>query len=131
MREIPILGICRGMQLLCVAIGGTLVQDIGGRYLKHVQDAPSWYGSHFVTLSGRLKEIFGEEKIPVNSFHHQAVKDVPSRFSICARSEDDIIEGMSIQDKFVVGAQWHPEWMTEEYPIQKRLFESFITYTKS
>jgi putative glutamine amidotransferase len=126
-RGIPVLGICRGIQVLCVAFGGTLLQDIGKQFLKHVQDAPCWYGSHFASLSGRLGEIYGEERISVNSFHHQSVRNVPNGFSDCARSEDGLIEGMSSESAFAVGVQWHPEWMTERYPIHKKLFSEFVT----
>jgi len=126
-RDIPVLGICRGIQVLCVAFGGTLLQDIGEQYLKHVQDAPCWYGSHLVTMSGRLREIYGEERISVNSFHHQTVRKIPKGFSDNARSEDGLIEGMSLKSGFAVGVQWHPEWMTERYPIHKKLFREFVT----
>jgi putative glutamine amidotransferase len=126
-RDIPVLGICRGIQVLCVAFGGTLLQDIGKQYLKHVQDAPCWYGSHFATLSGRLGEIYEKEKISVNSFHHQTVRKIPKGFSDNARSEDGLIEGMSLERGFVVGVQWHPEWMTEKYPIHRKLFSEFVT----
>lgn len=128
-RKIPILGICRGVQLINVACGGTLLQDIGKDHLKHSQEAPNFYPTHGVKLWGRLKEIYGEEEIPVNSFHHQAIKKLARGFSACAKAKDGIVEGISLGH--VMGVQWHPEWMTEEYPIQKRLFESFITYTKS
>lgn len=126
-RKIPVLGICRGIQILSVSFGGTILQDIGETHLKHVQDAPCWYGSHSVTMSGRLGEIYGEERISVNSFHHQAVRKIPKGFSNNARSEDGLIEGMSSKSGFAVGVQWHPEWMTEKYPIHKNLFREFVT----
>lgn len=108
----PILGICRGLQLLNVAVGGTLYQDIQQQYkgpiLQHLQKAPDAHPSHFVQLAkgSLLAKIAGSERIQVNSFHHQALKDVPTVFNISGIASDGIIEAVESVDKqFVLGVQ--------------------------
>jgi len=110
----PVMGICRGIQLINVAFGGTLYQDLflqrqlGNHELKEGQPPPF----HQVHLepNSRLHKIIGKSTILVNSSHHQAVKDLATGFSITATSEDGIIEGIEFNDSaFIIGVQWHPE----------------------
>ena len=115
-RQIPILGICRGIQTMTAALGGSLYQDIHvqmeGVRIKHDQDLERSYASHSVQIESDtlLHKIFNTNTIAVNSFHHQAVKDVPSGFRICARSIDGVIEAIeSTEYKSILGVQWHPE----------------------
>lgn len=115
-RQIPMLGICRGIQTLAIALGGKVSQDITAR-IKHDQDADRTEPTHSVGIvkSSALYEIYGREQIFVNSFHHQAVSDTGNRFRITAKSADGIIEAMeSSEYKPILGVQWHPEWLGEE-----------------
>lgn len=140
-RQIPILGICRGIQTLAVALGGTVQQDIYEDYLrtdeavgkklskdkvvtalhsatlKHSQDADRGEATHSVTLEkgSILRALYKEERIFVNSFHHQAVKTAGDRFRATAFSSDGVIEAIESREfKSVMGVQWHPEWMGDE-----------------
>ena len=115
-RQIPILGICRGIQTMTAALGGSLYQDIHvqmeGVRIKHNQDLERSYASHSIEIESDtlLHKIFNTNTIAVNSFHHQAVKDVPTGFRICARSTDGVIEAIeSTEYKSMLGVQWHPE----------------------
>lgn len=115
-RDLPILGICRGHQVLNVATGGTLFQDIpsdlsGGEV--HDSDRERWQRSHDVRIlpGTRLRELLGEDTVAVNSFHHQAVKDLGRGLRVTAVSgEGEVVEGIEAEaSRFVVGVQWHPE----------------------
>ena len=114
-RQIPILGICRGVQTIAIALGGNLVQDLKTP-LKHSQDAPRSEATHSVTITegSTLYGLYGQE-IFVNSFHHQAVKDCGSHLHVVATAPDGVIEAVeSTEQKALMGVQWHPEWMGGE-----------------
>ena len=121
-RQIPILGICRGIQMITAALGGELYQDIYSQkkdceLLKHSQSMARDVASHSVEImSGSiLAKIYGSERIYVNSFHHQAVKTAAPGMRVSARSADGIIEAVeSCEEKSIIGVQWHPECMYEE-----------------
>ena len=131
-RGKPVLAICRGLQVLNVAAGGDLHQDLGAAYpeaLKHEQDAPEWYATHRVRLmpGSRLARIFGRTELRVNSFHHQAVRRVAPGFRVCAWSDDGIVEAIEAPGSgFVIGVQWHPERMWERDEHQFGLFRAFV-----
>ena len=115
-RQIPILGICRGIQTMNAAFGGALYQDIHvqmeGTRIKHDQDLERSYASHTVSIEkdSLLHELFGTDTLAVNSFHHQAVKETAPGFRVCARATDGVIEAMeSTEYKSMLGVQWHPE----------------------
>ena len=126
-RQIPILGICRGIQMLAVALGGSIYQDLGVQYkyaplIKHSQDLVREQASHtvYIEQDSMLGRIFtqsglgtgekGEYVLPVNSFHHQAVRCPGELFKVSARSSDGVIEAMeSNEHKSILGVQWHPE----------------------
>lgn len=136
-RGIPIFGICRGLQILAVAAGGTLYQDIYSQHeaklLKHSQEAPQWHGTHKAHIEDNslLMDIFKTREILVNSYHHQSIKKVPEGFKVNAIAPDGIIEGMeSKSHPFVIGVQWHPEMMWEKHPQMLKLFERFILECK-
>ena len=115
-RQIPMLGICRGIQTLAMVLGGEVVQDIAAS-LKHSQEADRSLPTHSIKITpdSSLYNIYGKEKIYVNSFHHQAVGDAGSRFRVIALSEDGIVEAIeSTEYKPIMGVQWHPEWLQEE-----------------
>lgn len=112
----PVLGICRGHQVLTVAAGGTLYQDVSehnGTFVKHFQDTDYADASHYVTIEpdSILSSLYGKTLF-TNSFHHQATKDLGPRLQAIAYAKDGIIEAVQLKDyKFGLGIQWHPEAM--------------------
>lgn len=131
----PILGICRGIQLLNVAMGGSLYIDLpdAGKLCHSLGMYPRNVKSHDVDIvvNTRMAEIMGEGKGRVNSFHHQAVKTVAEGFVVSARStEDDVVEAIELPgDRFCVGVQWHPEELVE-YEEARKLFAAFAEAAK-
>jgi putative glutamine amidotransferase len=132
----PILGICRGIQVINIAAGGSIFQDIYAennsdkRIIKHSQQAPRWFQIHNINIqSGTcLQSIFGVETLRVNSFHHQAVSEVAPDFTINAIAEDGIIEAISQENKkFVLGVQWHPENLWRKDITHLKLFERLVS----
>ena len=116
-RQMPILGICRGIQTLAVALGGKVCQDIEATTVKHSQDADRSEPTHTVDIeAGSLLEtIFSQQTLYVNSFHHQAVSEPGSLFRITARAKDGTVEAMeSTEMKSIIGVQWHPECMGDD-----------------
>ena len=115
-RQIPMLGICRGIQTLAIALGGKVYQDIK-QMVKHSQDADRSEPTHSVEIKkdSTLYHIYNSEKILVNSFHHQAVSEPGRHMRIIAKSTDGIIEAIESNEyKQILGVQWHPEWLGEE-----------------
>ena len=137
-RQIPILGICRGIQVLAMALDGTVQQDIYENYLptgpagslgpsaiKHSQDAVQAEPTHTVRIErdSILFSLYHKERMAVNSFHHQAVKDPGARFRTTAVAPDGVIEAIeSTEFKSIMGVQWHPEHLGDE---GQRLFRWF------
>ena len=117
-RQIPMLGICRGIQTLAMALGGKVQQDISDvAQIRHSQDAERSEPTHSVTIepASTLFNIYNREKLFVNSFHHQAVSDSGERFRVTARSADGIVEAIESREyKSILGVQWHPECMSAE-----------------
>ena len=114
-RQIPMLGICKGIQIIAAAMGGTLYQDINTQLptvnIKHSQDLDRGTASHRISIEqdSLLYNMFGSE-LAVNSFHHQAVREVPQGFKVSALSSDGVIEAIeSTEFKSIIGVQWHPE----------------------
>lgn len=140
-RELPIFGICRGMQLLNVYFGGTLYQDLTTQrdnQLGHAQRAPWGHHQHKVRCAegSRLHEILGEcMPLEINSFHHQAVKDLAPNLRCTAEAEDGLIEGIEATDHdWVVGVQWHPERHEAEAPNSDpniRILEAFAAQVRA
>lgn len=134
----PILGICRGEQVLNVAIGGDLYQDIYAQnekdILQHIQKAPRGHLTHYVQVEkgSLLESIVGQTELQVNSYHHQAVKQVPKPFRIVGIASDGIVEAIeSTAHRFVIGVQWHPEELVAFNDTAScRLFEKFIKSCK-
>ena len=130
----PLLGICRGMQSLNVALGGTLQQDIRDACDQsesvHMQNRPYTLPAHMVEIvkDSRLAEYVGATRLGVNTIHHQSVAKPGKGLVVNAISpEDGIVEGIERPGKrFVVGVQWHPEHMWRERPHSKRLFKAFV-----
>ena len=120
-RQIPILGICRGIQTLAMALGGKVLQDIGQSGIKHSQDADRSEPTHSITVEqgSTLFNIYKqEEKLYVNSFHHQAVGDAGPLLRISATAPDGTIEAIESNEyKSILGVQWHPECLAEGLPL--------------
>ena len=118
--DFPVLAICRGLQLMNVQQGGTLVQHVEGHKIADVHDIVLEPGS-------RLHAIFGAGELPVNSRHHQIVGRLGSGLSVSARSKHDgVVEGLERPDRrFAVAVQWHPEDQYSQYKEQLRLFDAF------
>ena len=131
-RDLPIFGICRGMQMLNVVAGGSLYQDVqlfSGEVIKHYQRASGQHPTHAVEIEpdSQLFEIIGEPLIRVNSFHHQSVKDVAPGFRVTAKAKDGIIEALESENHtFVLGVQFHPERMWQKHSNMAVLFQAFV-----
>lgn len=121
-RKVPTLAICRGIQVLNAAFGGTLLPDIPGHIQKGGRSEPSHRVS--ITAGTRLYDIAGGS-LMVNSFHHQAAGRISPFLRVSAVSEDGITEGLEAPDFFYLGVQWHPEHLTD--PVSRALFEALIS----
>ncbi|MDQ0338033.1 putative glutamine amidotransferase [Caldalkalibacillus uzonensis] len=135
--EIPVLGICRGIQVLNVAAGGTLYQDLQRQrpegFNHTVKEAPKYHPTHIVHIKerSRLHSIFKKDTIGVNSFNHQAICQVGDGFDVTMTAPDGLIEGIEwTGDRFAVAVQWHPEMMIDRYPEYMCLFEEFVNHCK-
>jgi len=129
-KELPVLGICRGQQVINVAMGGSLVQhlddhDVRGHGRSHL--------AHTIEVDpeSELGQAALEHKIRVNSFHHQAVKTLAPGLEQTARGEDGTVEGVESEDGLIVAVQCHPEELTTDLPWARRLFERFVARAAS
>ena len=141
-ENFPVFGICRGLQVMNVAMGGNLFQDIPSHLPLQRADFPihrikigdAKHGIQIKTGS-LLSQIIGERVAEVNSRHHQAVKVISDRFVVTAQSKDGIIEAMESPSKrFMLGVQYHPERMLETADFREhrcKLFEAFIQAASS
>ena len=129
----PVLGVCRGFQVMNIALGGNVYQDIPKEFvtdnpIAHRQLQPEHYPAHAVALSphSRLQAILGDSA-RVNSLHHQGVHHMGQGFIPTAHSEDGLCEGAELAgERFFVGVQWHPERLWQTEPGQLALFEAFV-----
>lgn len=123
----PVLGICRGIQVMNAVLGGDLYQDI--KPFEHLPHNGHWAKVHTVTVrrGTLLSRILGQDTVLVNSQHHQAVDRVASGFTLAALSEDGIVEAIEKPDaRFCLGVQWHPEWLSDADPAMQGLFDAFV-----
>jgi putative glutamine amidotransferase len=136
----PVLAVCRGIQIVNVAAGGTLYQDVSDQVpaaLKHdyfpTPEQPSRaFLAHDISVKAdsRLRQILGDSVVPVNSMHHQAIKDLAPTLRATAFAPDGIIEAVeSMSDQFLMAVQWHPEELADSQPGMKRLFTAFVEAT--
>jgi putative glutamine amidotransferase len=134
---LPVLGLCRGAQVINVAAGGSLFQDIATEIpgaqphdLYPTKGFPRTHLAHPVALTAgtRLRDAFGGETAPVNSMHHQSVKRLGEGLVVSAVAPDGVVEAVEVADpaKFVVGVQWHPEVFERNAPAVQSLFDQFI-----
>ena len=134
-RNIPIIGICRGFQLINVAAGGTLYQDLSlipGNILKHNQVSNPTLKTHKIEIKENsfISSIFGKETM-VNSFHHQAIDKVANDFIVVARASDGVVEAIEHKTyKFLVAVQWHPEMLAVNCEKARVLFSKFVEEAK-
>jgi putative glutamine amidotransferase len=130
-RGMPVFGICRGLQELNVALGGTLFQEVHkqpGRMDHRSGEGEQRFAlRHEVTLSGELARIMGATKIQVNSLHGQAIDQLADGLAVEAVAPDGTIEGVRVvgAKNFALAVQWHPEWEVTHFPDRLRLFQAF------
>lgn len=128
----PALGICKGMQMMAVAAGGSLYQDIYSQREEetflHCQSGRRTYCLHQVKIDrdSRLFQILGSEQLATNSIHHQSVRSLGKSLRCSAQTEDGIIEAVESPDGRLIGVQWHPEEMVPESEAMKRLFQNLV-----
>jgi putative glutamine amidotransferase len=132
-NNIPLLAICRGVQILNVALGGTLIQDIPsqvGEPIQHVQKIARSRDSHWVNISddSKLINILGSDRVRVNSLHHQSIDKIGSDLRVVAQSSDGVVEAVEYihSSRFTIGVQWHPESMASTNKMMNQLFQEFI-----
>ncbi|MEW5725289.1 MAG: gamma-glutamyl-gamma-aminobutyrate hydrolase family protein [Thermodesulfobacteriota bacterium] len=134
---LPILGICRGLQILNVFFGGTLYQDLLSQVehpLAHQQKAPKHVNTHQVALAreSRLFELAGAASFWVNSGHHQAIKELAPGLLAAARSSDGVVEAVEKPDHpFLLAVQWHPEATFSQDPTSQKVFHAFIAAARA
>jgi putative glutamine amidotransferase len=129
----PVLAICRGAQVINVALGGSLYTHIADQFpgaLNHERapDAPRTRISHEVEVKAgtHLAAILQVGRVGVNSLHHQGIRDLAAGLTVSATAEDGLIEGVELPGHpFAVAVQWHPEWLQDD-PIQRALFQAFV-----
>ncbi|HEX8903957.1 MAG TPA: gamma-glutamyl-gamma-aminobutyrate hydrolase family protein [Longimicrobiaceae bacterium] len=133
----PVFGVCRGMQVVNVAAGGSLVQDCDALFpgsIKHDYfPGAGWARDHLahpvrIAEGSRLHEAFGATEVPVNSMHHQGICELGEGLVATAWAQDGLVEALEAarEDHFLVGVQWHPEMLVDTHDGTRRLFEAFI-----
>jgi putative glutamine amidotransferase len=133
-EALPLFAICRGIQVLNVALGGTLVQDLPSEWpnaLSHGQTAPRHEATHAVKVMGegtRLGRVLGALELEVNSMHHQAIKRLGEGLRDVAWAPDGVVEGVEMpgDDRFVLGVQWHPEELVAHDQAARNLFAAIV-----
>ena len=136
-RDMAVLGICGGEQAINVALGGTLYQDIRSQLpdaLEHELAFLRTDGGHPIRLipGTRLHAVVMQDRLNVNTTHHQSVKQLGRGLAVNATSEDGVIEGIECtKHRFVLGVQWHPELLIMRDPAQQRIFSAFVSACRS
>ena len=137
LADVPMLGICGGMQSINVALGGTLYQDIAAQLKTPLDHRPAYSATkttHAIRIApdSLLRRIAGKARVDVNSSHHQSVKKVAPKLLQTAVSPDGVIEAIEAPDRaFLLGVQWHPEFLYDRDPIQRRLFQALVKAGKN
>ena len=128
----PLLGICRGIQFINAYLGGALYQDLQTEYnskIEHHMMPPYDRAAHSVIVADNtiLSDIIGPGIHEVNSYHHQAVKDLSPRVIQMASSSDGLVEAIAVRDhRFAIGVQWHPESLSDRYSEAQAIFNAFV-----
>lgn len=132
-RDFPLFGVCGGAQAINVALGGSLYQDVVTQLPQaneHQQGDLKDRGGHRIKIheGTKLKKIVGRQNLEVNTTHHQAIKKLGKGLIVNATAEDGVIEGIESQGhSFVLGVQWHPEFLTHRDVLQRKIFAAFIS----
>lgn len=134
-KKKPILGICRGLQVLNIALGGTVIQDIFSQKEKvigHRQKGPRYYLSHqvYIEKNTLLADVIGKEELLVNSFHHQCIGVLGDNLLINCKSSDGIIEGIESKCGNILAVQWHPENLWRYTDENIKLFKWLVDKSK-
>lgn len=130
----PILGICKGCQIIALSTGGKIYQDIFTQHpntIEHSQPEEQLgelFHSISLTEDSKLYELFKSDRILVNSWHHQSVRSVSPELKVTAKSSDGIIEGIESIDGLMMGVQWHPELLFQKYPEQLLIYKQLIEH---
>lgn len=128
----PVLGICRGVQIINVAFGGDLYQDIPSQYKDEICHRQSRENTAepmhrvYLTEDSILSKILDKSVIDVNTLHHQSVKDVAEGFNVVGKSADGVIEAIESKDGRIIGVQWHPEILAPKFKEFENLFRNFV-----
>ena len=135
-HSLPILGICRGMQLINIALGGSLYQDLSEREQAsnlHLQRQGRDYLMHAITVQtgSKLSNILGTEQIYTNTMHHQCVKELGVGLTASAYTADGLVEALENADGSIILVQWHPEELLESEPRMNKLFTDLVQRTLS
>src|SRR5882724_9699985 len=138
LKKTTLLAICRGIQVLNVALGGSLHQDVAtepGTQIQHSQKEARDQTTHKVTVTprSRLGRVLGAEDLEVNSFHHQVIKSLGRGLVPVAWAPDKLVEGVELDDdsQFVLGVQWHPEHLVGNSEPARRLFSALVTAARA
>lgn len=133
----PVLGICRGCQVINVAAGGSLIQNIHLQVENCLCHLPMQTERHHLlhtisfTSGSQLEKIFAQPELRINSFHNQAIKEVAPGYQVTATAEDSIIEAIESETQpFVIGVQWHPEALTQRHKHFIKLFKAFVAASR-
>jgi len=135
-RDLPFLGICRGLQVLNVALGGSLYQDISYRagtdpaHMSPRERRGEPAHQVAITPGSRLAHIIGSREMPVTSTHHQIIRDLAPDLAASAVAPDGVIEAVEGTGRFLLAVQWHPERMADRHPEQLALFRSLVESTR-
>jgi putative glutamine amidotransferase len=131
--DLPVLAICRGMQLLNVAFGGSLWQDLAAQGVvepvhdRHDTDRSLLVHELEIERGSRLQEVVQESRLVVNSLHHQGVREVGAGLRVTGRSPDGLVEALEVPGRrFVMGVQCHPEELVDDHPWAARLFSALV-----
>jgi putative glutamine amidotransferase len=136
-RDMPLLGVCGGAQAINVALGGSLYQDIKSQVAgaaEHEQGHLKDRGGHAVKIipGTKLRRIVGRDSLEVNTTHHQSVKKLGKGLIVNAAAADGVVEGLESQGHaFVLGVQWHPEFLVHRDNEQRKIFSAFVAACKS
>jgi putative glutamine amidotransferase len=135
-RDLPFLGICRGLQVLNVALGGTLYQDLSYRagtdpaHMSSRERRGEPAHGVAITPGSHLAAIIGARELPVTSTHHQVIRDLAPGLTVSAVAPDGVIEGIEGPGRFLIAVQWHPERMARRHPEQLALFRALVERAK-